>query len=141
METGEVMKFGTAHVRCGTSFTFTVLIISILVFSLVGIQQTWLMVLSRIILVPVISGISYEVIYFSGRHTDNRLVRIITRPGLWLQSLTTREPDEAKVEVALSALKKVIETEQPDIVTWETGTDSAEDVSEEAPPETTVSED
>ena len=119
LETEDVKKFSTAHVRCGTSFTFTVLIIAVLVFSLVGVHQTWLMVLSRIILIPVIASISYEVIYLSGRHTDNWLVKIISKPGLLLQSLTTREPDEAKLEVGIAALRKVIETEQPELVTWE----------------------
>jgi uncharacterized protein YqhQ len=139
METAEAKRFSTAHVRCGTSFTFTVLIISILVFSLVGIQATWLMVLSRIVLVPVISAISYEVIYFSGRHTDNWLIRIITKPGLWLQSLTTREPDEKKLEVAVAALRKVIETEQPDAVTWEINKEEPEDKAPESlTPETSA---
>lgn len=119
METKDVKKFSTAHVRCGTSFTFTVLIIAVLVFSLVGIHQTWLMVLSRIVLIPIISSISYEAIYFSGRHSDNWFVKIISKPGLLLQSLTTREPDEAKLEVAIAALRKVIESEQPELVTWE----------------------
>lgn len=137
METKDVKKFSTAHVRCGTSFTFTVLIIAILVFSLVGIHQTWLMVLSRIVLIPVISSISYEAIYYSGRHTDNWLVKIISKPGLLLQSLTTREPDEAKLEVAIAALRKVIETEQPELVTWEVENEEPrEETSETATTET-----
>jgi uncharacterized protein YqhQ len=120
LETGEVGRFSTAHVRCGTSFLFTVLIISILVFSLVGKpDQLWLLVLSRIILIPVISSISYEAIYYSGRHTDSRIVRWLTRPGLWLQSLTTREPDGEQLDVAIAALRRVIETEEPEAVTWE----------------------
>ena len=82
METEDVKKFSTAHVRCGTSFTFTVLIIAVLVFSLVGIHQTWLMVLSRVVLIPVISSISYEAIYFSSRHTDNWLVKILSHGQL-----------------------------------------------------------
>ncbi|UCD08915.1 MAG: DUF1385 domain-containing protein [Dehalococcoidales bacterium] len=137
METEDVKKFSTAHVRCGTSFTFTVLIIAVLVFSLVGIHQTWMMVLSRIVLIPVISSISYEAIYFSGRHTDNWLVKILSKPGLLLQSLTTREPDEAKIEVAVSALRKVIEKEQPELVTWEVEkVELTEETSETAAPET-----
>jgi len=118
METEEARKFGTGHVRCGTSFIFTVLIISVFVFALIGLHSTWLMVLSRILLVPVIAALSYEVLYFSGRHTDNRLCRIITAPGLWLQSLTTREPDDSQIEVALAALRRVIEIENPEDVTW-----------------------
>jgi len=135
LEKEEVRRFSTAHVRCGTSFMFTVLIISILIFSLVGIHQTWLMVISRIVLIPVISSISYEAIYFSGRHTENRLVRWITKPGLWLQSLTTREPNDDQVEVAVAALRRVIETEEPEGVTWEV---EAEEAGEETPPETAV---
>jgi uncharacterized protein YqhQ len=138
MEVEDVKNFSTAHVRCGTSFTFTVLIIAVLVFSLVGIHQTWLMVLSRIVLIPVISSISYEFIYFSGRHTDNWFVKIISKPGLLLQSLTTREPDDAKLEVAIAALRKVIEVEQPEIVTWEIEKEvPTTEISESITPETT----
>ena len=107
-----VRRYSTAHVRCGTSFLFAVVIISVLVFALAGVHTTWLMILSRIVLVPVIAGISYELIYFAGRHTDNIIARIVSRPGLWLQSLTTREPDDSQIEVAIAALKKVIESEE-----------------------------
>jgi len=112
LEIEAVRKYGTAHARCGTSFLFTVIIISIFVFSLTGLHTIWLMVLSRVVLIPVIASLSYEVIYFSSRHIDNALVRAITAPGLWLQSLTTREPDDSQVEVALAALKKVVEIEE-----------------------------
>jgi uncharacterized protein YqhQ len=112
LEIERVRQHSTAHVRCGTSFLFAVVIISVLVFALAGVHSTWLMVLSRIVLVPVIAGISYELIYFAGRHTDNVVARIVSRPGLWLQSLTTREPDDSQIEVAVAALKKVIETEE-----------------------------
>ena len=100
------------HVRCGTSFMFVVMVISILVFSLVGLHSAWLMVLSRIILIPVIASLSYEIIYFGGRHTGNALVRAVLAPGLWLQSLTTREPDDSQLEVAIAALRKVVEAEE-----------------------------
>ena len=90
------------------------MIISVLVFALAGLHATWLMILSRIVLVPVIAGISYEIIYFAGRHSDNVVARIVSRPGLWLQSLTTREPDDSQIEVAIAALNKVIESEQPE---------------------------
>ncbi len=126
LELGEVKRYGTAHVRCGTSFIFAVVIISIIVFSLVGLQAAWLMVLSRIVLIPVIAGIGYEFIYFSGRHNKNILVRIISAPGLWLQSLTTREPDDSQLEIALAALRRVIETEQPEEVTWQIAPDEME---------------
>ncbi|MFC1900935.1 DUF1385 domain-containing protein [Chloroflexota bacterium] len=120
LEIETIKSYSTAHVRCGTSFIFTVVIISIIVFSLAGLHTVWLMVLSRIVLIPVIAGIGYEIIYFSGRHSDNILVRITSTPGLWLQSLTTREPDDNQLEVAMSALRRVIEIEQPEEVTWQT---------------------
>ena len=112
LDVDSVRRYSTAHVRCGTSFLFAVVIISVLVFAMAGIHSTWLMILSRIVLVPVIAGISYELIYFAGRHTENIIARIISRPGLWLQSLTTREPDDSQIEVAIVALKKVIDSEQ-----------------------------
>jgi len=112
LEIEATRKYSTAHVRCGTSFLFTVVIIAIIVFALVGLPSLWLMVISRVLLLPVIAALGYEVIYFSGRHTGNRLVRAILAPGLWLQSLTTREPDDAKLEVALAALRTVVELDQ-----------------------------
>ncbi len=105
-------KYSTAHVRCGTSFLFVVLIIAIIVFALVGLPSLWLMVLSRILLMPVIAALGYEAIYFGNKHIDNSIVRAILTPGLWLQSLTTREPDDSQLEVALAALKRVVELEQ-----------------------------
>ena len=112
LEIEAAKKYSTAHVRCGTSFLFVVLIIAIIVFALVGRPTLWLMVLSRVLLIPVIAALSYEVIYFSGRHTGNRLVRAILSPGLWLQALTTREPDDTKLEVALAALRRVVELDE-----------------------------
>jgi uncharacterized protein YqhQ len=111
LEVEAVRKYHTAHTRCGTSFLFVVLLIAIIVFALVGLPSVWLMVLARIVLIPVIAAISYEIIYFATRH-KNRLVRAILAPGLWLQSLTTREPDDSQLEVALSALNKVLEIDQ-----------------------------
>jgi uncharacterized protein YqhQ len=121
LDVESVRRFSRAHVRCGTSFLFAVVIISILIFALVGVRTTWLMVLSRIVLVPVIAGVSYEFIYFIGRHTDNIVARILSKPGLWLQSMTTREPDDSQIEVAITALKQVIETEEPESLTTEGG--------------------
>ena len=112
LEVEAARKYPTAHLRCGTSFLFAVLIIAIIVFALIGLPSLWLMILSRIILIPVIAGIGYELTHFGGRHTKSRLVRAILAPGLWLQSLTAREPDDSQLEVALSALRKVIEVEQ-----------------------------
>jgi uncharacterized protein YqhQ len=114
MEIESVRGYSTAHVRCSTSFIFIVLVISIFVFSLIGLHSAWLMVLLRIALIPVIAALSYEIMYFGARHINNGLVRAVLTPGLWLQALTTREPDDSKLEVALAALKKVVETEEPE---------------------------
>ena len=114
LEVDAARGYKTAHVRCGTSFLFAVLIIAIVLFALIGRPSVWLMVLSRVLLIPVIAGLGYEVIYFGGRHRNNRLVRAILAPGLWMQSLTTREPDDSQLEVALAALNKLVEIDQPE---------------------------
>jgi len=114
LEVDAARGYKTAHVRCGTSFLFAVLIIAIVLFALIGRPSIWLMVLSRVLLIPVIAGLGYEVIYFGGRHRNNRLVRAILAPGLWMQSLTTREPDDSQLEVALAALNKLVEIDQPE---------------------------
>jgi len=112
LEVAAVKQYDKAHVRCGTSFLFVVLIISIVVFALVGLHSAWLMVLSRVILIPVIAAFGYEVIYFGARHSSHGLVRAVLAPGLWLQALTTSEPDDSQLEVALVALRKVMEADQ-----------------------------
>jgi len=112
LEVEAVRKYGTAHRRCGTSFIFMVLVLSIIVFALVGVHTAWLMALSRIVLIPVIASLGYEVIYFGARHVNNRLVRAVLAPGLWLQSMTTREPDDSMLEVSISALKEVVSADQ-----------------------------
>ena len=112
LEIEAVKKYSTAHTRCGTSFLFAVLIISILVFALAGLRSAWQMALSRIVLIPLIAALSYEFLYFGARHSHNVLMRIFLTPGLWLQSLTTREPDDGQLEVAITALQKVIEMDE-----------------------------
>jgi uncharacterized protein YqhQ len=114
LEVEAVKEYSKAHIRCGSSFIFTVLVVAIVVFALVGIAEPtfWMMLLSRILLVPVIAALGYEVIYFGARHAGNRLVRAILAPGLWLQSMTTREPDDGQIEVAIAALSRVLEAEQ-----------------------------
>jgi uncharacterized protein YqhQ len=112
LEVEAIKTHSTAHVRCGTSFLFLVLVVAIVVFSFVGFHNRWLMVLSRIVLIPVIMGIGYEIIYFGARHTGNRLVKIILAPGLWLQSMTTGEPDDRQIEVAIAAMNKAVEIDR-----------------------------
>jgi uncharacterized protein YqhQ len=108
MQTEQVIKYSTAHVRCGTSFLLIVLVISIVVFALIGKPPLWLGVISRIILLPVIASIGYEFVRLSARYADNAFVRALLTPGLLLQSMTTREPDEKQLEVAIAALTCVI---------------------------------
>ncbi len=100
-------KYTTYHKRCGTSFMFIVLIISIIVFSFTGWHSPLLNVLIRLVLIPVVAGISYEIIKITGR-TDGIFSKIVSAPGLWLQRLTTKEPDDDMVEVAIAAFKAVI---------------------------------
>ena len=121
LEVEAIRKYNTIHVRCGTSFLFVVLIIAIIIFALVGLPSLWLMVLSRIVLIPVIAALGYEVTYFSARHTKNGFVRAILAPGLRLQSLTTKQPDDSQLEVALSALSKAVEIDQGVEITQASG--------------------
>ncbi len=103
-----VMKSSKEHKRCGTSFLLIVMLIAVVVFMFVRIDHLLLRILSRIVLVPVIAGISYEILRFTGRH-DNKFVYIISRPGMWMQGLTTKEPTEDMVEVAIQAVEKVFD--------------------------------
>jgi uncharacterized protein YqhQ len=111
LEPAAVSRYSTAHVRCGTSFLFAVLVISIVVFALLGQPDLWLRVISRIVLIPVIAAIGYEFTRFSARYADNRVLRVLFMPGLALQMLTTRQPTEDQLEVAISALKGVVEAD------------------------------
>ena len=104
------------HPRCGTSFLFLVMIVSILTFSIVGRYTVWLNILIRLALLPLISGISYELIRFAGAR-DNRLTRALSAPGLALQNLTTAEPDDPIMEVAIEAMKAVI-PDNPEDDNW-----------------------
>jgi len=112
LELEAIRKYSTAHIRCGTSFLLVVLIIAIIVFALLGHPTLWLRILSRIILVPVIAALSYELIHFSAAHADNRLIRYLLAPGLILQAMTTREPSDIQLNAAISALRGVIEADQ-----------------------------
>ena len=102
-------EYTTLHPRCGTAFLMIVLVIAILVFSLAGNPTLWLKLLSRLLLLPVVAGVSYEVLQFSGRHSDRRLVRALSAPGMWLQRLMTAEPTDDMLEVAIASLKHVTE--------------------------------
>ncbi len=113
LEIASIRKYSTAHIRCGTSFLFAVMVIAILVFSLIGKPALYFMVLARLALIPVIAAISYEITFFGARHGTNPLVKAVLSPGLLLQKLTTREPDDRQLEVAIAALKRAIEIDEP----------------------------
>jgi len=104
-------KLDTSHVRCGTSFVLYVLVLSILVFSFLGVEGWAEMILSRVIVIPLVAGLAFEFIMWSARNQDNPLVRVLIWPGLQLQKLTTREPADDMVEVAMASLKKVLAME------------------------------
>lgn len=107
LNVGNVKQFSRFHPRCGTSFIFIVLILSIILFSLVE-GSWWIKLASRILLLPVIAGLSYEILKFSAKYRNNWLLKIGIAPGLWLQRLTTKEPTEKQIEIGIAALKNVL---------------------------------
>lgn len=117
LDVASVRKYSTSHIRCGTSFLFAVMVIAILVFSVVGRPALALMVLARLGLIPVIAGISYEITFFGARHCNNPVVRAVLSPGLLLQRLTTREPDDSQLEVAIASLKQAMAADAPVVET------------------------
>ncbi len=116
-EHGEVLTpehiraYPNAHPRCGTAFLLTVMVISLVAFVLLGTPPIWLRVVERIALIPVIASLAYEVLRLGQRFEDSALVSALYRPNIWLQSLTTRDPDDAQIEVAVAALERVIALE------------------------------
>lgn len=99
-----VRRYSREHKRCGTSFLLYVVVISIFLFSLVSWPSVWLKIVGRLALLPVVAGISYELIRLAGRY-DTPLVNALSRPGMWLQGFTTREPDDDQIEVAIASLQ------------------------------------
>ena len=102
-----IFCFERFHPRCGTSFLLIVMLVSIFVFAFLGWPDLWLRIVSRIVLLPVVAGISYEAIRLAGR-SRNAFVHLLSLPGLWLQRLTTREPDASMIEVAIESLKAAL---------------------------------
>ncbi len=103
-----VRKSSKQHKRCGTSFLLFVLLVSVVVFMFIRFDSPVLQLLCRLLLVPVIAGISYEFIRWAGR-SENKVVQILSKPGLWLQNLTTREPDDAMIEVGIASVEAVFD--------------------------------
>ena len=108
-----VMKYTRFHPRCGTSFMLIVLVVSIIVSSFISWESTLARVVMKLVLLPLVMGISYEVIRFAGRH-ENALTKIISAPGLWMQRLTTNEPDGSMIEVAIAAVTPVLPKQKED---------------------------
>ncbi|MBI4329540.1 MAG: DUF1385 domain-containing protein [Chloroflexi bacterium] len=109
LETEKIRRYPTAHPRCGTAFLLVVFVVAVLLHVLLGTPPLLERVLSRVALLPVIAGVSYEIIRWSGAHAGNPLVRLVILPNLALQALTTRQPDDRQIEVAVKAMEGAIE--------------------------------
>jgi uncharacterized protein YqhQ len=116
-----VARFSLQHPRCGTAFLLTVVIVSILFFSLFPPMSLPLRLASRIVLLPVVAGIAYEFIRFTAKHQGNPLIRLLIRPNLALQKLTTREPDASMLEVAITAFERVLAYERGEVAEHPSG--------------------
>jgi uncharacterized protein YqhQ len=111
LEPARVQRFSLIHPRCGTAFLLWVMVIAIFVFAFFGRPAWYWLIATRILLLPVIAGLAYELIRFAGKHTGNRILMTLLAPGLWLQRLTTREPTLDQLEVSIRALRDVLELE------------------------------
>src|SRR4029079_4646747 len=111
LEPETVQRHSLIHPRCGTAFLLWVMVIAIFVFAFFGRPHWHWLVATRILLLPVIAGLAYELIRFAGKHQDNRVVMTLLAPGLWLQRLTTREPSLDQLEVSIRALREVLDLE------------------------------
>ena len=107
----EVRKYPTAHQRCGTEFLVVVILLSIIAFSLVGRQEPLVMIGSRIVLIPVIASLGYEILRFGARHRSNRLVKVLLYPGLLVQMITTKQPTDDMIEVAIVSMEQALEAD------------------------------
>jgi uncharacterized protein YqhQ len=107
----EVDKYSTLHVRCGTNFLLIVMLLAVLIYSLFAVQGLLAGILLRIVTIPVIAGISYELLRLGAKYTDSALMRAIMAPGLWLQKITTKPPDRGQIEVAIASFEEVLRRE------------------------------
>jgi uncharacterized protein YqhQ len=108
-----VQRYSLIHPRCGTAFLLWVMVIAIFVFAFFGRPAWYWLIATRILLLPLIAGLAYELIRFAGKHTGNRVLMTLLAPGLWLQRLTTREPTLDQIEVSIRALREVLDLEAP----------------------------
>jgi len=115
LEPAVVDRHSTLHVRCGTNFLLIVMVLAILVFALFGNPGIWWRIGSRLVAIPLIAGLAYEMLRLGARFPDSALMRVLMAPGLWLQKITTREPDHEQIEVAIASFNEVLrrEAERP----------------------------
>src|SRR5881296_792246 len=113
LEPETVQRHSLIHPRCGTAFLLWVMVIAVFVFAFFGRPHWYWLIATRILLLPVIAGLAYELIRFAGKHQDNRILMSLLAPGMWLQRLTTREPTLDQIEVSIRALQQVLEREGP----------------------------
>jgi uncharacterized protein YqhQ len=111
LEPEVVQRYSLIHPRCGTAFLLWVMVIAVFVFAFFGRPAWYWLVATRVLLLPVIAGLAYELIRFAGKHQDNRVLMRLLAPGLWLQRLTTREPSLDQLEVSIRALREVLDLE------------------------------
>ena len=106
-----VQRYSLIHPRCGTAFLLWVMVIAIFVFAFFGRPHWYWLIATRILLLPLIAGLAYELIRFAGKHQGNRVLMTVLAPGMWLQRLTTRQPSLDQLEVSIRALREVLQLE------------------------------
>ena len=140
LEVANVRKFSTPHPRCGTAFLLTVMLVSVIVFALLMGPPIELRILSRIVFIPLIAAVSYEIIRFSGAHQNWPIAQLLARPGLLLQRLTTRYPDDDQIEVAICAMESAVAADEGRQYSEANGSSPAEAAHSEALGATVVNE-
>jgi uncharacterized protein YqhQ len=103
-----IRRYPTAHPRCGTEFLVVFIIVSILLFSLLAGMALWIAIVGRILLIPVVAAVSYEILRWGARHRQNWAVRWLFLPGIWLQAITTKQPDDSMIEVAIASMREAL---------------------------------
>jgi uncharacterized protein YqhQ len=115
LTTENIRRYPTAHQRCGTEFLVIVIILSIFAFALIGRQEPLAMILSRVALIPVIAAVGYEILRFGAKHRGNPLIRALYLPGIWVQMITTKQPTDDQIEVAIVSMERALEADGEEI--------------------------
>jgi hypothetical protein len=114
-----VRDYPNEHPRCGTAFLLTVMVLALVLFIALGTPPIWLRLVERVVLIPAIAAVAYELLRLGQRYGDAPILSLIYRPNLWLQKLTTRDPDDGQIEVAITALQHAIALDTPAVVAHE----------------------